>query len=321
MKHSFTTDDFYQLVRKYELALNHNKAKQHWVGYDGAPAQEKIRFQEYMGMSYPHHSVMNEQDINGRYHLDIAFMGMTKALPDHYRDTMLSRLKRKDQAMKAFFDLFTHRFASFYYRAWKKYRPDISIEESNIRDDVEDRYQQVLTALSSAPSPDHLYFYYAGHFARKTRTPDGLKNILMEYLQVPVIINEFQGNWLRIQEGERSRLQSNSFNQLNSDVILGRYTWDTQSKFSIEIGEVDIELFNELMPAMPKNKCVQHIVKSYAGSDMLFDFMVKIKQKNCPALKLNNRRSNTVLGLSTWLGKSKETEKINKVNFASNDAE
>jgi len=143
----------------------------------------------------------------------------------------------------------------------------------------------------------------------------------MEYLQVPVIINEFQGNWLRIQEGERSRLQSNSFNQLNSDVILGRYTWDTQSKFSIEIGEVDIELFNELMPGMPKNKRVQHIVKSYAGSDMLFDFMVKIRQKNCPKLTLNNRRSNTVLGLSTWLGESKETDKINKINLAANDAE
>ncbi len=321
MKPPITTDDFYQLVRKYELALNHNKVNQHWVGYDGAPAEEKIRFHEYVGMSYPHSSVMKGQDLKGRHHIDIAFMGLTKALPNHYRDTMLARLKSKDQAMKAFFDVFTHRFASFYYRAWKKYRPETSIEDGEIRNDIEDHYQQVLTALSSAPSPDHLYFYYAGHFSRKTRSSDGLKNILMEYLQVQVTINEFQGNWLRIQESERSKLQLGSFNQLNSDVILGRYTWDAQSKFSIEIGEVGIELFNELMPGMPKNERVQHIVKSYVGSDMLFDFMVKIKQSDCPRLKLNDRRSNTVLGLSTWLGKSEEIDKINKVIFASNDAE
>src|SRR5258708_2519902 len=118
--------DFFQAVR----LLGRVDPRRRPVGVTAAPRDEIVRFRAHLSLNFPPSSVYEIQRVSdGPPRMTETFMGLTGPsgiLPRHYTE-LLMRLDREVRgperyALRAWLDLFNHRFVSLFYRAWEKYR-------------------------------------------------------------------------------------------------------------------------------------------------------------------------------------------------------
>ena len=245
--------DFFQAVRLLQ-ALEPGRVR---VGYGGPPADEAVRLRSLSSLTFPPSSIyqLSQAGQAGRPpELTQAFLGLTGpngVLPRHYTELVIHlNLERHDPERHSFrdwLDLFNHRFASLFYRAWEKYRlclePDrqranlavndgttgpfetsllslIGLGTSTLRGrllvpDLDDlRPDRTLEAQRQTigPAPkrieDSTLMFYAGLIMHQTRSATGLEAILRHYFGLKVQLQQFQGRWLHLAEPMQSRLQA-----------------------------------------------------------------------------------------------------------------
>ncbi len=117
--------EFFQSVRLLEQIYPERKS----VGGTALPSEEVVRFRSLISLDFPAselrelNQVLDEMSNQERNELVICMMGMVGSsgvLPTHYTELVLDRIRHRDTAMWAFLDIFTHRAASMFYRAWAK---------------------------------------------------------------------------------------------------------------------------------------------------------------------------------------------------------
>src|SRR5262249_41651130 len=148
--------------------------------------------------------------------------------------------------MWEFLDLFTHRMASLFYRAWEKYRFPVAYER-----DEQDRFTQYLYDIigmgtgglrgrlglraRTPPRADQAPLFYAGLSAQRPHSAGARAAILSDYFGVPARIEQFVGQWLTLDDDSRSYIgRANS--ELGVNTIAGARVWETQSKFRLKFG-------------------------------------------------------------------------------------
>src|SRR5207302_6900125 len=132
----------------------------------------------------------------------INFMGLTGpsgVLPLYYTEMLLERLRQKDPVLRDFLDIFNHRMISLFYQAWEKYRFTIAYERGEL-----DRFSHHLLDLIGLGTgglqnrqdvTDDSLIYYSGLLGLNTRSAAALEQILIDYFDAPVHIEQFVGAW------------------------------------------------------------------------------------------------------------------------------
>ena len=148
----------------------------------------------------------------------VTFLGLTGpsgVLPRHYTELLLQRIREKDFSLRDFLDLFNHRLISLFYRAWEKYRLPIGYERSQLDDPDEQpdpvtRGLYCLVGLGTAglrgrlDVDDEAFLYYSGHFAHFPRSASALECLLADYLEMPVRVQQCQGQWLALEPDDQA---------------------------------------------------------------------------------------------------------------------
>ncbi len=335
--------DFFQAVRILQR-LGGRKL----VGYGGPPGAEAARFRAHVSLSFPASSIHDliHPLAEGRSPVMIqAFLGLTGpsgVLPRHYTE-LLYRLEKdrasrnpERHALRDWLDLFNHRFVSLFYRAWEKYRFFIPFERGQYRQPEPDPFTGCLYSLvglgtaslrnrlrvsvretaedgesrerALARIEDLTLLRYSGLLAHQVRSAAGLHAILQDYFQVPVRVCQFQGQWLLIEPGNRSRLEDNGYNQLGLTTVVGEHVWDIQSKFRLRLGPLDYHQFLEFLPdqsPFQERKSLYlliHLVKLYVGIALDFDAQLVLKKSEVPECQLEAETAfGARLGWNTWL--------------------
>jgi type VI secretion system protein ImpH len=141
-------------------------------------------------------------------------------LPNPYTTLLIERLRFNDAAPRDFLDIFNHRIISLFYRAWRKYRFDVACEQGER--DLFSRHLLSLLGLGTdglrdrqAVSDDALV-YYAGLLAQRPRSAQALQQILADYFEVPVKIEQFAGGWYRLDPETQCRCRKGTARAENS---------------------------------------------------------------------------------------------------------
>ena len=335
--------DFFQAVR----ILQHLGGRS-LVGYSGPPGAEAVRFRAHVSLSFPASSIHDliHPLPDSRCPVMIqAFLGLTGpsgVLPRHYSE-LLYRLEKdrssrnpEKNALRDWLDLFNHRLVSLFYRAWEKYRFFIPFERGQYRQPEPDLFTGCLYSLVGLGVPSlrnrlHVsvrdatvdgelggrvlarienlaLLRYGGLLAQQVRSAAGLQAMLQDYFQLPVKVRQYQGQWLRIEPAQQSRLQDGGNNQLGLTTVIGERVWDIQSKFRLRIGPLDYGQFLDFLPDLapiPKRKSLYllfHMVKLYVGPALDFDVQLVLKSSEVPECQLEEGLTfGTRLGWNTWL--------------------
>ncbi len=301
---------FFQMVRLLERMHPERRP----VGIFVAPADEVVRFSAHTSLSFPASEIQSYTETEGGPdRLTINFMGlstMNGPLPHPYTETLLQRIRAKDHATGEFFDIFNHRIVSLFYRGWKKYRFYIAYEQSRGETDLVTQSVYSLLGLGTAGLRERMTFadevtvFYAGILGQTHRTAQGLQQILSDYFDVPVRVDQFTGMWNRLSLGDQTVLNgSGSISErLGFATVIGDEVWDQQSALTVRVGPMPLVRYLEFLPGARAYDQLAAWLRLYSRSE--FDFVVQLvlQRDDVPPVLLSEVQSEMPrLGFASWL--------------------
>ena len=300
--------EFFQAVRMLQRMEKNRGA----VGHFSQPQDETIRFSSLPSLSFPPSQLYDiERMSSGQLKMTVQFMGLTaalSALPSIYTEMVLVRIREKDRAMVDFFDIFNHRILSFFYRAWEKHHFFVGMEAGQ-DDKLSLRLLDFLGLGTQglrgrAIIPDRTCIYYAGLLGRHIRTADSLRQILEDYFDVPVKIDQFAGTWRTLPIENRTFLSGSGrvSEQLGVGVVTGEEVWDHHGRIRVSIGPMNFKHYVEFLPGQSGYRDLAGWLQLYSDGAYETEVQLILKREDVPACELGGSGEESPrLGLVSWL--------------------
>jgi type VI secretion system protein ImpH len=286
------TFQFFQAVRLLQLMRSGRQT----VGGFGRPEDETVRFSTASALGFPASQIQgidwSDEDLP---RLIVNFLGLTGpsgVLPYCYTELLLERARAKDQTLQAFLDVFHHRLISLFYSAWEKYRFWVTYERGEA-----DRFSHYLLDLIGLGTPklqdrqavaDQAMLYYAGLFSQQPRSAAALGQILEDYFDVPVEIEQFAGSWYRLDRDAQCTLgESEGYSeQVGVGVVVGDAVWDQQSRARIRLGPLTLAQYRDFLPDGTAFEPLCALTRFFSNDQFDFEVQLILRRDQVPSLGL-----------------------------------
>ena len=116
-----------------------------------------------------------------------------------------------------------------------------------------------------------------------------------------VDILQFQGQWLRLEPDQYTRIGKKGANhKLGETAVIGEYIWDHQAKFRVRMGPLGRDRFDAFLPVGNAFIALKNYVNWFIAPGQNFDVQLVLRKEEVPGCCLGAEGS-TRLGWSTWL--------------------
>jgi type VI secretion system protein ImpH len=298
--------EFFQAVR----LLMRMSPDREVVGRFTNPADEALRFSANPDVQFPASEIQElERPPDGPARMRVNFMGLTGpsgVLPLAYSDFVLERLRARDTTLRDFFDVFNHRMISLFYRAWEKYRFPIPYERGEL-----DPFSHHLLALLGLATvglqnrldvEDDSLLFYCGLLSLHPRSSTVFRQILSDYFDVPVEIEQFVGAWYAVEPDAQCELGEGAgySDRLGIGTVVGDEIWDQQSRVRIQLGPLPLEKYLEFLPGSEGHRQLQALAKFFAGEEFDIEIQLVLKREEVPVCELTSAPGQR-LGWTSWV--------------------
>jgi len=294
--------DFFQAVR---LLVE-------WLGQQGIPPDQAlvdhVWFENCLSFaSAPSQIAALDASDPLHIHLTPAFMGFLGAhgtLPQHYTERIAAHQSAtKDDAPRAFFDMFSNRALAQFYTAWRKHR----VEHAG-RDGA-DGFLPLLLSLAGMRAgataiDDATIAKFAGATLQRPVPPDILRGILGDYLGLPLAIDETVGAWIHLHEHERCALGGINA-ALGHTTLLGKRSWRPDLHAQLRIGPLDRAAFDSLLPDGARAQALAQLLRLFGNPTLTYVVRLVLKAAEINPLCLSGHLAR--LGQDTFLVGATET--------------
>jgi len=299
---------FFQAVRLLQLALGYRRP----VGEFARPDQEAVRFGAHSALTFPPSEI---RDIDWtdphKPHLLVSFIGLTGllgVLPYSYTELIIERIRAKDRTLQAFLDIFNHRMISFFYRAWEKYRFYIAYERGE--QDLFSHHLLDLIGLGTEGLQDRQavldqsLVHYCGLLSLQPRSAIALRQILNDYFEVPVEIEQFAGSWYPLRADAQCCLEDrNSVSQqLGEGAVVGDEIWSQQSRVRVRLGPLSLSQYLDFLPNGTAYEPLRALTKFFSNDEIDFEVQLVLRRDDVPRCELGGEGDEAPqLGWVTWM--------------------
>jgi type VI secretion system protein ImpH len=299
------TFDFFRAVRLLE---NHRRDLPR-VGASDSPKRDPVRFRQNPSLAFAPSTIESYQPSadGSPPALFVRFFGLlgpNAPLPPHLTEYARERiLHHDDSTFAAFLNIFHHRLASFFYRAWSTNQKAVDLdrpEDQRFASFIGSFFGLGMESLRNRdPVPDHAKLYFAGRLANVTRNAEGLEVILGEFLNIETEIHTFAGRYLDLPPDSLCRLgESPETGSLGENAITGSRFFDCQLSFRIRIGPMSLADYERLLPGGVSFERLKYWVLNYCGRHYLWDVQLTLRADEIPRTQLGQAGR---LGWTTWL--------------------
>ncbi|MDR1498544.1 MAG: type VI secretion system baseplate subunit TssG [Puniceicoccales bacterium] len=314
LKDSITALDFFRAVRLIDA--EHPDLPR--TGTASLPEQESIRFGQIPDLAFPLsalHSLEPETETSPpRLNLNFfGLLGPNGPLPLHLTEYIHDRLHNKrDSTIVAFLNIFHHRFASFFYRAWMINQLTLDLDRpseqvysffiGSLLGTAADGVTPFGAADNNDLLPLNAKLFFSGRLSAQTRSVEGLETILNEFFEMPARLETNVGRWLPLPPENRLRLRGtrDGAARLGNTALIGSKTWDTQISFRIHLGPLDFSDYMRMLPDGDSFRRLREWIHCYAGVEYLWDVRLILKKTQVPRTQLG-AGCGSRLGWTTWL--------------------
>jgi type VI secretion system protein ImpH len=299
---------FFQAVR----LLARSDPEHNSVGRFVQPATEVVRFAARASMEFPASEVHTlDWKAPGPPIMTVNFMGLTGPtgiLPLVYTELVMERMRSKDHALREMLDIFNHRMISLFYRAWEKNRFPVGYERDG--SDVVSAGLRHLVGLGTSGLQDRqdisdgTLIYYSGLLSQRPRSAAGLQQLLADYFEVPVEVQQFCGAWYKLERSSQTCLDErpSPASCLGGGAVVGDEMWDLHAGVRIRLGPLELSRYLEFLPGGEGHRALRSLVRFYANDEFAFDVQLVLKRDETPGCKLGESGAGGPrLGWVTWV--------------------
>jgi len=300
--------DFFQAVRLLERLTPSREP----VGKFVNPKREVVHFAANPSVSFPAsqlHALTSKEGEPAR--MTVNFMGLIGplgVLPHYYTELVIIRSRLKDHVLGDFLDIFNHRMISMFFQAWQKYRFTVAYERGE-----RDRFSHHLLDLvglgteglqnRQAVADDSL-IYYAGLLAQWPRSASALRQMLTDYFDVPVEIEQFAGGWFRLDRETQCCFEDGTSisQQLGVGSVVGDEIWDQQSSVRVKLGPLTLAQYRDFLPNGTAYRPLHGLLGFFAGAEFDFEVQLILQRDEVPVCELGTEGgAGPQLGWVTWM--------------------
>lgn len=299
---------FFQMVRLLEQLHGAHES----VGRMASPQREVVRFHAPPSFVFPASEVSEytPPEENQSASLSVTFFGLNGIngpMPRVHTEILLDAAREKDYATQEFLDLFNHRLLSLFYRAWRRYRLVLAVE--NTRGTHDDNVLNRLYSLVGLGTeglrgrmaiPDESALYYSGLLSRQARSVTGLRQILEDYFGVSVEVQQFTGAWIQLAPSQRTLFDEgqSATERLGVGVVLGEEVWDQEGALTIRLGPMPLDRYREFLPGSRGQAELAAWLRLYSRRAFLFVVQLVLQREEVPQTSL---LTGSRLGYESWL--------------------
>ena len=308
---------FFQAVRVIELWLRRGTASH------GRTLDTALRFKNSVSLSFPTSAIEAlsidaavagpgdgalqsalEQGQLGHVHITPAFMGylgVNGVLPYDYTDTIAEQVyDGKDESGRAFFDSFSHRFMTLFYRAWQVCRVEQWTDDKG-----RDGFLAVQLALAGqhatragrvAPAPvrddgviaDEIVARYASLIRHRPMPAGMIPAVLTDYFGVPFRLEPFVGTWEPLPRSEQTSLGGQN-NLLGIDATLGERYWRCDLLARLWVGPLSRTQFDYFLPVASGGAALKAMLAMFAVPNVRYQVCLVLRAADIQGVSLDAR--------------------------------
>ena len=329
--------DFFQAIRRIESLTSQLPR----VGHALKASEEAIRIRQTSEMDFAPSTVQRiDTKHDGRVELSQRFFGLLGPggpMPLQLTESVRQRTRHEnDPTLEAFLNLFQHRMATLFYRAWTSSRGAIQRDRPD-----DDRFAVYLGALSGVmpernafhsrrstqapkdskgietPRGNDARLYFTGRIASAHRNAEGVEAIVSSTFHVPTTVRSFLLRRLRLQSEDLTKLTrvatpAGRGGCLGQGVVLGRTVADRRSMIGLDLGPLPFALFERLLPGGSSHDVLRELVRSYVGPGIDCRVRLILDRKTVPRMSLGRQGA---LGRNAWLHCRPPKNDINDCEF------
>jgi type VI secretion system protein ImpH len=304
--------DFYTAVRLLQSRFQ----DQPRIGHSRSLKDDPIRFAQSPALDFAPSTLeaMRRKDPSRApviYSRHFGMFGPHGPLPlcltEYARDRILHH---RDPTFTAFCNLFHHRMASFFFRAWADAQKVVDLDRPDDQHWAKFVGSLIGLGMDSLLERDHVpdraKLYFAGRLVQQNRNSEGLEAIIQDFFGVPAKVLTFIGRWLKLPVGSTCKLgESRTTGALGTTVIVGSRFWTCQMHFRVRMGPMHFTEYERLLPTGSSFRRLCDWVRHYAGEEFSWDVTLVLAKDEVPAIQMGKAGR---LGWTTWL-KTKPFEK------------
>ncbi|WP_225782375.1 type VI secretion system baseplate subunit TssG [Xenophilus sp. Marseille-Q4582] len=264
-----------------------------------------------------------------------SYIGPNGPLPVHLSEFIRERaLNHGDPTWLAFLDTFLHRFALQFYRAWAQARPVTGMDRPG-----EDAFRRQIGAFVGIGTTarqerdavhDDARLHFSGWLARGVHSAEGVEAVVGAYFGVPVRLERWVGHWMRLPDGELTRVGASNPNApsrtLGLGAVLGRQVWDRQHKVRLHLGPLTLAQYRRFLPIGDARPVLAAWMRQLVGEALDWDAELVLRQDEVPPTQLGAGASPgpaahaSRLGWTSWLGHRPRTRDARDVRISGANA-
>ncbi|HEY3625787.1 MAG TPA: type VI secretion system baseplate subunit TssG [Terracidiphilus sp.] len=299
--------EFFQAV----ALLQRMQSDRRPVGHFFSPEDETVRFHVNPRMGFPASEVQELQvHKDAPADMMVNFMGLTGpqgVLPYVYSEQLLERLRAKDRSLASFLDIFNHRAISLFYRAWQRTRFPVNYASGSL--DFFSQYLRDLLGIGTAGLSDRqrledeALMHYIGLVAMQSRSAVALEQILADYFEVPIEIEQFTGAWYSLDQSTQCAMneKDSMSTQMGAGAVVGDAVWDRGGRVRIRIGPISLQRYDDFLPGGSANASLRAITRFFSNGCMDFEAQLVLDRREVPPVELDfDARHPARLGWVSW---------------------